>query len=72
MKFINGAKIIREVLDSYKEYEILPPDSEQFILRLIDDLKYERKVKNSTLEHYFEVFPHLFEQTELKEKEKGD
>ena len=61
MKFLNGANIIREILDSHKEYEILPPDSEKVILRIIDDLKYERKIKNDTLEHFFEVFPHLFE-----------
>ena len=66
MKFINGVRIIKEVLDSYNEYEILPPDSQQLLLRLIDDLKYNRKIQKQSLKHFKEYFPHLFEETSQK------
>lgn len=61
MKFRNGMNIIKEVLDSYNEYDILPNGSDQLIERLISDLKYERKIKEATLEHFRDCFPHLFE-----------
>lgn len=61
MKFINGIRIIKEIFNSYDEYEVLPVDSTEMILRLIDDLKYNRKIQKATLEHYKDVYPHLFE-----------
>lgn len=61
MKFVNGIRIIKEIFDSYNEYEILPVDATDLILRLISDLKYERKIKASTLDHFLYCYGHLFE-----------
>ena len=61
MKYNNGIRIIKEIFDSYDEYEVLPKDSTQLILRLLDDLKFDRKIKESTINHFKDVFPELFE-----------
>ena len=61
MKYINGRIIIEKILDSYDEYEVLPNESKQLILRILDDLKYDRKILKNTIEHNKKYFNHLFE-----------
>lgn len=63
MKWVNGMRIIKEVLDSYREYNQLPEHANEFIERILQDLHYNnRRISKDTLNHYQEVFPHLFEE----------
>lgn len=73
MKWVNGIRIIKEIFDSYNEYNQLPVDSTHLIERLLDDLHYEdHKIKKDTLIHFIEVFPHLFEEDILNKLKNGD
>lgn len=62
MKYANAYLIIKNCLDSLEEYEQLPPKSKDLLLRLMDDLHYDkRKIQKSSLERFQKVFDHLFE-----------
>ena len=62
MKYVNGMRIIRDVLDSFEDYDQLPSNSSSIIERIIEDLKYERKIGKDTIKDYKDIFPELFEE----------
>jgi len=72
MKWVNGRRIIKDIFDSYNEYEQLPKDASHFIERLLDDLHYgDKKITADNLKHFFEYENHLFEDNilnKLREK----
>lgn len=71
MKWINGRRIIKEVLDSYQDYDQIPEESADFIERLLASLHYGiKKITANELKHFFEYSPHLFEENILEELKK--
>lgn len=62
MKYINGKRIIAEILNSYVEYEQIPSRGEEFFLRLLDDLHYTKKIKADTINWEKSYSPHMFEE----------
>jgi len=70
MKYVNGVIIIKNVLESFVEYDQIPKGADQLVLRLLDDLKYDKKIQVRTLEHFKEIDEHLFEGVQKMNKEK--
>jgi hypothetical protein len=61
MKYINGIMIIRQILDSFEEYEVLPAKSKNLVERIIEDLHYKRKILKDTLDFEKGINGGLFE-----------
>ena len=63
MKKISAIRILNEVFDSLQEYDQITENQSAFIKRILDDCMYEnKKIKESTLQHFKDLYPEIFEE----------
>lgn len=60
MKYLDANIIIAKTLNILVEDEKITAKQADFLKRILDDMYYNRKINNSTIEHFKDLYPEMF------------